>query len=135
MSPGLQRALADVVLAVHFAFAAFIVAGLVLTWVGRLRRWHWVGNPWFRGAHLLAMGYVAAEAVLGVDCPLTTLENWLRHGAGQAGHGESCVQHWLQRLLFFDASPVLFTVLYVVVFGLIVATLRWAPVRWPRRAA
>lgn len=132
-SPGLQRALADAVLVLHFSFASFIVFGLILTWVGRVGRWHWVGNPWFRGLHLLAMGFVAAEAVLGIDCPLTTLENSLRRGAGQAGYGESCVQHWLHRLLFFNASPVTFTVLYVLVFLLLVASLRWVPVRWPRR--
>ena len=132
-SPGFLRALADVVLVVHFAFAFFIVGGLILTWVGRLRRWHWVGNRWFRGLHLLAMGVVAAEAVLDVACPLTTLEDWLRRGAGQAGYGESFIQHWLQRLLFFDASPVTFTVLYVLLFLIIVATFRWVPVRWRRR--
>jgi hypothetical protein len=125
--------LADAVLVIHFAFAFFIVGGLILAWVGRVRRWRWVGNPWFRGLHLLAMGGVAAEAVLDLACPLTTLENWLRRGAGQAGYGESFIQHWLQRLLFFNLSPVTFTILYVLLFLVILATLRWVPVRWPWR--
>jgi hypothetical protein len=134
-SPASQRALADVVLVLHFAFAFYIVGGFILVWVGRIRRWHWVGDPWFRGSHLLAMGLVAVEAVLDIACPLTTLENWLRRGAGEAGYGESFIQHWLQRLLFFNLSPVTFTLLYILLFLVILATLRWVPVRWPRRGS
>lgn len=132
-SPALQRALADVVLVLHFAFAFFILGGLLLVWAGRARRWHWVGNPWFRGLHLLAMGFVTVETLLDLACPLTTLENSLRHGAGQAGYGESFVQHWLQRFLFFNASPLTFTLLYLLIFLAIAASLRWVPVRWPWR--
>ena len=61
---------ADALLVVHFLIAAFIVAGLVLVWLGAALGWRWVRNPWFRYLHLGAIGFVAAEALLGVACPL-----------------------------------------------------------------
>src|SRR2546430_6136815 len=43
---------ADLLLGVHFAIAAFIVGGLLLVWAGAARGWGWVRNPWFRYLHL-----------------------------------------------------------------------------------
>src|SRR2546425_8327969 len=68
------RLLADVVLVIHFAFVAFVILGLLAVWTGRFLRWSWVRNFWFRVAHLLAIGIVAAQALGGVICPLTTWE-------------------------------------------------------------
>src|SRR5205814_36270 len=50
---------ADLLLGVHFAIAAFIVGGLVLVWAGAARGWGWVRNPWFRYLHLAAIAFVA----------------------------------------------------------------------------
>ena len=74
----LYRVLADLVLIIHTSFIAFVVVGLVLIWVGYFRGWEWTRSWWFRGAHLLAIGYVVAQAFMGVTCPLTDLENALR---------------------------------------------------------
>src|SRR3989442_14900519 len=52
---------ADLLLGIHFAIAAFIVGGLVLVWAGAARGWGWVRNPWFRYLHLAAIACVAAE--------------------------------------------------------------------------
>src|ERR1035441_1408514 len=68
--------LADTVLILHVAIAAFVVGGLVLIILGNLKRWRWVNSFWFRLAHLVAIAAVVAEAWLGVACPLTTLEKW-----------------------------------------------------------
>jgi hypothetical protein len=56
--------IADVLLAVHFLIAAFIVAGLPAVWLGAALGWRWVRNPWFRYAHLGAIVLVAAEGLL-----------------------------------------------------------------------
>ena len=70
--------IADFLLVLHFLIAAFIAGGLPLTWLGAALGWRWVRNPWFRYAHLGAIGFVAAEGLLGIACPLTVWEDMLR---------------------------------------------------------
>jgi polyferredoxin len=129
------RLLADLVLLLHVAVVLFVVAGLVLVVAGNVRGWRWVNAFWFRGLHLFAIGVVAAQAWLGIVCPLTTLEMWLRAQAGQATYGGDFVGYWLQRLLFYDAPAWLFTLVYTV-FGLVTTAVWWRyPASLPRRAA
>ena len=92
------RMLADLVLATHFGIVVFVVGALPLIVVGNVRGWAFVNGWWFRLAHLAAIAVVAAQAWLGVVCPLTTLENWLRAEAGQATYDSSFIEHWLTRL-------------------------------------
>jgi hypothetical protein len=116
--------LADSILILHFAFVAFVVIGLFLIWVGWFRRWRFVRNFWFRLAHLLAMGVVAAESLAGIVCPLTAWENQLRllAGGGERYAG-SFVQHWLHRVMFYEASESTFTILYLLFFTAVVLSL------------
>ena len=116
--------LADAVLALHVALVAFVVGGLVFVIVGNLRRWRWVNAWWFRLAHLGTIAVVAAQAWLGVVCPLTTLEMWLRRQARSATYSGSFVEHWLQRLLYFEAPWWVFALAYTL-FGLLVAATWW----------
>jgi len=51
--------LANLVLALHVAFVLFVVTGLVVVGVGRICKWSFVHNLWFRAAHLAAIGLVA----------------------------------------------------------------------------
>jgi len=120
---------ADALLVVHFLITAFIVGGLVLVWIGAALGGRWVRNPWFRYAHLGAIIFVAAEAVLGYACPLTLWEDLLRGGA----RPESFVGRWVYRLLYYQAPDWLFTVLYVLWGLATLLTLRLVPPR--RRAA
>ena len=69
---------ADLVLLIHFAIVLFVVGGLLLIVLGNFLRWSWVNHWWFRAMHLLAISVVVLESWLGIECPLTTLENWLR---------------------------------------------------------
>jgi hypothetical protein len=115
---------ADGVLALHFAVAVFVVGGLVLIIAGNVRGWQWVNAPWFRVAHLGSIGAVVAEAWLGVTCPLTTLENWLRAKAGATTYSVSFIEHWLQRLLFYEAPSWVFVLGYSV-FGMLVLAAWW----------
>jgi hypothetical protein len=75
--------LADALLVVHFAIAAFILGGLIAVWVGAALAWGWVRNPWFRYLHLGAIAFVALEALAGIACPLTVWEDLLRGGGGR----------------------------------------------------
>ena len=113
--------LADAILVLHFAFVIFVVAGLLLVWAGYFAGWRFVRNPWFRTAHLLAMGVVVAESVFGVICPLTTWEADLRAKAGEGSrYGGSFIQHWVHRVMFFEIPERTFTIIYVIFFALIV---------------
>lgn len=104
MNPSLPyQLLADAVLALHVAVVVFVVGGLVLVVAGNLRGWRWVNAWWFRLAHLAAILVVVAEAWFGVVCPLTTAEAWLRSQALAAAYSGGFIEHWLQRLLFYEA--------------------------------
>jgi hypothetical protein len=73
--------LADVVVTVHFLFMLFVLVAQLLIAVGWVLRWEWVRNFWFRLVHLASIGVVAAQALAGIVCPLTTLERYLRKEA------------------------------------------------------
>lgn len=122
--------LADAVLALHVGVVVFVVGGLVLVLIGNGAGWQWVNTLWFRLAHLGAIVVVVAEAWFGVVCPLTTLEMWLRGRArGGATYAGSFVEHWLQRLLYYDAPGWVFTLGYTL-FALAVVATWW---RFPPR--
>jgi hypothetical protein len=136
-SPALYLGLANAVLVLHVAIVLFIIGGLVLTLAGAALKWVWVRNFYFRVLHLGGIAYVAMEAWLGIVCPLTTLELWLREGAGQAVYDGDFIAFWLRKLLFFEAAPWVFVAAYSG-FGLLVA-LSWLLVPpalpWRRRTA
>lgn len=125
--------LADVVLLVHFALVLFVVGGAVLIVAGNLRGWTWVNQLWFRLAHLAVIAVVVAEAWWGITCPLTTLENALRTRAGTASYATSFVEHWVQRLLYYDAPAWVFACAYSVFAALVLGAWWRYPPRWPGR--
>ncbi len=87
-------------------------------------QWRWVNNLWFRVAHLAAIAVVALQAWLGQYCPLTTLESWLRVEAGAGGYKTSFLEHWLQRLIYFEAPFWVFTAAYTS-FAVLVLLAWW----------
>ena len=120
--------IADAILVVHFLIVLFNVGGLVVVWIGAPLGWRWIRNPWFRYVHLAAMGFVAAEALLGIACPLTVWEDALRGGA----RPESFVGRLVRWLMFYQAPEWAFTTAYVAWALATLATLRLVP---PRRRA
>ena len=120
--------LADAVLLLHVSVAAFVVGGLILIVAGNKLGWPWVNCYWFRFVHLGAILAIMAETWLGVICPLTTLEMWLRVQAQEPVYAGSFIEHWLQRLLYYDAPPWVFALAYTV-FGVLVLAvwLRYPP--------
>ena len=82
--------LADALVFLHFAFAAFVVLGGFLAW-----RW-----PWLIAAHLPALAWgIWVEASSSV-CPLTPLENKLRQLGGPAGYQGGFLAHYLHGVLY-----------------------------------
>jgi hypothetical protein len=123
------QVLADTVLVLHFAVVLFVVGGLALIVCGNLARWRWVNGWWFRAAHLGAIAVVVAEAWFGATCPLTTLEVWLRTRAGVPTYTTSFIEHWLQRLLFYEAPAWVFVLGYSGFALLVVVAWRAFPPR------
>lgn len=118
------QTLANAILAIHFLVVLLVVGGLVLIAVGNLLGWRWVNNFWFRAGHLLAIAVVVAQSWAGLDCPLTTLEAWLRGKTGAAPYSETFIEHWLARWLYYAAPWWAFIAVYTL-FGLLVAAAWW----------
>jgi len=121
----LSPALADLVLVIHALFVLFVVGGLLATWLGVALDRPFAFNPWFRTAHLGAIGFVVCEAVLGYACPLTLWEDTLRGEVTEKGF----IQRWIHAWLFWSWPAWVFTLLYVG-FGALVAATWWL---WPPR--
>jgi Protein of Unknown function (DUF2784) len=82
--------LADAVVIVHFAFTTFVIFGGFLTW-------HW---PRVAYLHLPALLWGCWVEVSHSICPLTPLENHLRHLGGEAGYSGGFLAHYLVRVLY-----------------------------------
>ena len=127
---------ADAILFGHALFVVFVVIGLVLILVGKAFDWAWVRNPWFRLAHLGAIGIVAIQSWVGVICPLTTWEMALRERAGEIAYSGSFISHWLETLLYYRAPAWVFVVCYTVFAAAVVASWFWVrPRPFARRPA
>jgi hypothetical protein len=84
------RILADLLVVLHLAFAAFVVCGGLLTW-----KWRWAI---FVHVPALAWGFWVETS--GQICPLTPLENRFRHLAGQVGYQGGFLDHYLVPILY-----------------------------------
>lgn len=121
--------MADLVLLLHALVVAYVIGGTAYIWFGASRKWPGVRSPMFRYSHLAVMLFVAAEAVLGMVCPLTLWENALRGEASRGGF----IARWLGRLIYYDLPAWIFTTTYVVLAVALVITLLLVPPRPLRR--
>ncbi len=124
---------ADAVLVIHALFVLFVVFGLLLIIAGSCAHWSWVRNRPFRWLHLLAIIIVTLQAWLGVVCPLTSVEMWLRQRAGDATYSGAFIAHWVENILYWRAPAWVFVVLYTAFGALVAATWTWVPPRPSRR--
>jgi hypothetical protein len=116
----LNLLLADLVLIVHVAFVLFVVSGLPLIWIGAAAGWRWVRHFGLRACHLGAILIVSAEAIVGIWCPLTVLEDALRGHSANKGF----IARWLHALIYYDLPSWMFTAAYVA-FAAAVALTWW----------
>ncbi len=124
--------LADIVVVLHLGFVMFIVAGFAAILCGVFLGWSWIRGRRWRMIHLGCMAFVALEAVVGVVCPLTALEDRLRLAAGSTVGGGSFVGRLVYRLLYYEFQPWMFTVTYVVL--VVLGAVLWKTVTpHPRR--
>jgi polyferredoxin len=124
--------LADLILFLHAGYVLFVVGGLALILLGVGYGWRWARSFWFRALHLAAVSLVAVEALLGVVCPLTVLEDWLR----STQLDEDFVVRWVRWVLFWDFPLWVFTLAYLILTLVTVLTWwRWPPAPRGRLAA
>lgn len=131
-NPAASALLADLILLMHAGIVAFVVLGQILFVAGGLLGWAWVRSSRTRLAHLALIGFVLVQSWMGAICPLTLWEQALRQQAGQAGYAESFIEHWLSRLIFFNAPAWVFVLLYTLFGVLVLLTWWWIPPRWTR---
>ena len=100
--------LADGVVAVHFGYLAVLcLGGVAARWWRRVLAWHVGAVAWALGA-----------VTLRYDCPLTSLEGWLRRRGGQARAPEGFLRHYLRGVLFPEwLTPVVVAALAAVVIA------------------
>lgn len=84
------RVAADVVVALHMAFVAFVVAGGWLVW--RYPSVAWI--------HVPAALWGAYAELTATVCPLTPLENMLRRSAGESGYTGGFVERYVMPILY-----------------------------------
>jgi hypothetical protein len=105
--------LADLIVWIHLAFVVFVVLGglLVMKWPGLM----WI--------HLAAVFWGIAIELSGWICPLTPLENWLRHKGGEENYQFDFVARYLMPMLYPQGltrrSQIFLGALVLVVNGVI----------------
>ena len=86
----IYRWLADAVVVLHTSIVLFVVLGGFLVW-----RWRWLAL-----LHVPFFIWGVLVEYAGWICPLTPLENALRHRAGDAGYAGGFVEHYFIPVLY-----------------------------------
>lgn len=116
----LYRLLTDLVVTLHFAFLLFLGGGGFLA-----RRSRWIMAP-----HLVAAAWgVYVEAMPGLICPLTPIENALAMRAGGAGYSGGFIEHYLVPIIYPDGL----TRAAQWMLAALVVAINLAVYLWPRR--
>ena len=111
--------IADFILFLHLIIAIFISAGMVIFPIGGLLSWRWCNNFSLRVTHLGLIVVVFIETLIGLNCPLTVVENYFR---AQVTH-QSFIGSLMNNLLYWNVSESLFFYMY----GICVV---WALLLW-----
>lgn len=121
--------LADLVVAIHFAYVAFVLLGQILILVGLALRWKWVRNFWFRLIHLVMILVVVLETVFNIECPLTTWEHNLRAEGMLHREQGTFIGRLLNEWMFFQGPEWVFSTSYLIFGSLVLGSFLLAPPR------
>jgi hypothetical protein len=100
------RFLVTAILAVHFAFLAYVVVGGLLA-----IRW-----PRLFWPHLVAAAWGLLVILVPVTCPLTWAENWARQRAGEHALTKGFIDRYIEGVIY----PARYTRLIDVLAALVV---------------
>ena len=126
--------LADLTVIFHFLYVVFAVGGQVTILVGWVFRWQFIRQPAFRILHLVSVGFVALEAVIGMVCPLTDWEYNFRNLAGQCIDRDlSFIARLIRMIIFYDFPPWVFTFMHISFGILVILTFIFIPPEFHKR--
>ena len=91
----------------------FITFGFFLIPIGYKFGWGWIANTKLRIFHSGMMAFVTLETLLGITCPLTSIENSLR-GIHQS---KSFIGYWVKQIIYWDFQTQFFIILYCIYYG------------------
>jgi hypothetical protein len=119
------RVLADVVLAVHFAFVLFVALGGI--WV--------IYRPVVAWIHVPTVAWAALIEFAGWICPLTPLENLLRAKGGLNGFETGFIERYILPVLYPAAlTRSLQIILGVMVLGINLFIYGLVLYKWGRKS-
>ncbi|HXZ33728.1 MAG TPA: DUF2784 domain-containing protein [Terriglobales bacterium] len=114
--------LAAGVLSLHLLFILWVIFGALVTRHRPVLRW----------LHICSLFWGIMIELFPWSCPLTLLENWLEARAGVVPYQGGFLLHYLDALVYPDISPLLLTVVGVVVcilnlgfYGFALARSQW----------
>ncbi|WP_020577175.1 DUF2784 domain-containing protein [Actinopolymorpha alba] len=84
------RVLASTTAATHFLFLAYVIAGGFMAW-----RWPRMIIP-----HVVAVAWALVGVIIPLACPLTAIQNWLRHKGGEAVLHRGFIDHYVTGVLY-----------------------------------
>ena len=105
--------LADIILILHFLVVIFITVGFLLIPIGYFYDWSLTKNFKLRLFHFGLMFIVTFETLVGITCPLTSIENYLRG----INNNKSFISFWIEKIIYWDFPTSFFMFLYFVFLG------------------
>ena len=105
--------LADIVLILHFFIVIFITVGFFLIPIGYYYDWNWIKSLKLRLFHCGLMFLVTFETLVGITCPLTSIENNLRG----MSNSKSFISFWIEKIIYWDFPTKFFIFLYFIFLG------------------
>ena len=105
--------LVDIILILHFLVVIFITVGFLLVAIGYYYDWSWIKNFKLRLFHFGLMFIVTFETLVGITCPLTSIENYLRG----INNSKSFISFWIEKIIYWDFPTSFFMFLYFVFLG------------------
>ena len=105
--------LADIILILHFLVVIFITVGFLLVPIGYYYDLSWIKIFKIRLFHFGLMFLVTFETLVGITCPLTSIENYLRG----INNSKSFISFWIEKIIYWDFPTSFFMFLYFVFLG------------------
>ena len=100
----------EIVLLFHFSIFLFMILSFILIPLGYHKKWKWVKNKYYRLIHLILMGIIFIETILGFMCPLTILENFLRNDI----EINNKITQIIHQIMYWDLPTYQFIILYLL---------------------
>ena len=100
--------ISDVVLVFHFLIIMFITTGFFLVPIGYKMGWLWLSNFKLRSTHLGLICFISSEAIIGMTCPLTIIENIFNENQ----YSQSFIKFWISKIIYWDFPTIFFIILY-----------------------